>query len=376
MTTAPAARATARVRAGAVVCLVLLAGCSGGGDERDGGGPADASSAPVRGSSDEGPVPAGGQDVATGLEAPWSVAFLGDTALVSARDAGEVRELLGDGSTRVVGTVEGVDAAGEGGLLGIVVDDQRRLFAYSTSAEGNRIERYELSGEPGSLALGEPEVVLEGIPAGGIHNGGRLALGPDGMLYATTGDGGESSVAQDPRSLGGKILRMTPDGRVPDDNPTPGSLVWSMGHRNVQGIGWAEDGTMYASEFGQSTWDELNRIEPGANYGWPEVEGTSGDGGEGFTDPIAQFEPAEASPSGILVRDGRVLMAGLRGESLRAVPVDSPGEARVVLEGLGRLRDVVAAPDGAVWVVTNNTDGRGSPRDGDDRIVRVDLPGG
>lgn len=120
----------------------------------------------------------------------------------------------------------------------------------------------------------------------------------------------------------------------------------------------------------------MTSIEPGANYGWPEVEGMAGDGGEGFTDPIAQFEPAEASPSGILVRDGRVLMAGLRGESLRAVPVDSPGEARVVLEGLGRLRDVVAAPDGAVWVVTNNTDGRGSPRDGDDRIVRVDLPGG
>lgn len=347
-------------RAGAVVCLLALTGCSDAAD-----GPDEAS-----------PTANGPREVATGLQAPWSVAFTGETALVSTRDDGQVLELLEDGSTRVVGTVEGVDAAGEGGLLGLAVDDDQ-LYTYSTSAEGNRIQRFALVGEPGSLALQDPEVVLEGIPSGGIHNGGRLAFGPDGMLYATTGDGGESSVAQEPESLGGKILRMTPDGEVPQDNPVEGSLVWSLGHRNVQGIGWAEDGTMYASEFGQSTWDELNRIEPGANYGWPEVEGTSDESGdEGFTDPIAQFEPAESSPSGIAVVDGQVFMAGLRGESLRAVPLDDPGASRVVLEGVGRLRDVVTTPDGGLWAVTNNTDGRGSPRDGDDRIVEVDLPGG
>ncbi len=206
------------------------------------------------------------ETVATDLAAPWSIAFLSDgTPLVSERDTGRILEVAADGSTREIGTVGGVVAGGEGGLLGLAVDDQDRLYAYSTGSGENRIDRFAVTGAPGSLVLGDPETVLDGIPAERIHNGGRLAFGPDGMLYATTGDADQRPSAQNVDSLGGKILRMTPDGDPPAGNPFEGSLVYSFGHRNPQGIGWAEDGTMFASEFGQDMWDELNIIVPGGN---------------------------------------------------------------------------------------------------------------
>jgi glucose/arabinose dehydrogenase len=165
---------------------------------------------------------------------------------------------------------------------------------------------------------------------------------------------------------------MTPDGQVPADNPLPGSLVYSYGHRNPQGIAWAADGTLYASEFGQDTWDELNVIEPGGNYGWPVVEGV----GEGFVNPVATWATDEASPSGLAVTDEGVYLAGLRGERLWRVPLtaDGVGTPQALLVGeYGRLRAVAVAPDGSLWVLTNNTDGRGTPRPGDDRILRVVL---
>lgn len=163
--------------------------------------------------------------VATGLDAPWSVAFLDNTPLVSEQDSARLLELADDGTARAIGTVAGVAGAGEGGLLGITGDGQGRLYAYSTADGGNRIQRFTITGNPGSLALGEPETILEGIPSANHHDGGRPAFGPDGMLYATVGDAGRSNSAQDLDSLGGKILRMTPDGQVPEDNPFPGSLV-------------------------------------------------------------------------------------------------------------------------------------------------------
>jgi glucose/arabinose dehydrogenase len=189
-------------------------------------------------------------------------------------------------------------------------------------------------------------------------------------LYATAGDAGNRSSAQDLGSLSGKILRMTPDGQVPADNPFEGSLVYSYGHRNPQGIAWDRDGTLYASEFGQNTWDELNVIEPGGNYGWPEVEGIAGR--DGFIDPVQQWKPAQASPSGIAIAADAIHIANLRGQRLRDVPLNDLAASSERFTGkYGRLRDVVVAPDGALWVLTNNTDGRGDPSPGDDRILRI-----
>ncbi|WNB87572.1 PQQ-dependent sugar dehydrogenase [Cellulomonas sp. ATA003] len=162
-------------------------------------------------------------------------------------------------------------------MLGVAVQPDAAgapvVFLYRTTPRGNEVVRGRLVPE----GLSDLETVLDGIPASGNHNGGRIAFGPDGLLYVATGDAGLPSRAQDPDDLGGKILRITVDGDPAPDNPDPGSPVWSLGHRNVQGLGWAPDGTMFASEFGQNTWDELNVIEPGGNYGWPVVEGGGGE---------------------------------------------------------------------------------------------------
>ncbi len=312
-------------------------------------------------------------DVVTGLANPWSVVFLGEAPLVSERNSGRVLEITAEGSVREVGTVGGLDpSVSEGGLLGLALDDAGRLYAFSTGVDGNRVQRFELDGRPGSLSLGEPETLIDGIPAGRTHNGGRIAFGPDGMLYAAVGDNDDREQAQEVDSLAGKILRMTPDGEVPADNPFPDSYVYSYGHRNVQGLAWAADGTMFASEFGQDTWDELNIIEPGANYGWPVAEGDSG--GE-YTDPVQQWTPAEASPSGIAIVGGTIMIANLRGEVLRTVPVARPAEHEDHYQGaVGRLRAVAEGPDGRLWMVTGNTGSYfGEPRDGDDRVATVAL---
>lgn len=310
--------------------------------------------------------------VASGLDVPWSVVFVDGVALLSERDSARITELDDDGTLREVGTVEGVVHGGEGGLLGLAVDDAHHLYVYSTAQDGNRVQRYELGGSRGSFTLGAPHTVVAGLPSARNHNGGRLAIGPDGMLYVSAGDALDRSSAQDLGALSGKILRMTPDGEVPADNPFPGSLVYSYGHRNVQGLGWAQDGTMFAAEFGQDTWDELNVIVPGGNYGWPLAEGSDGAGG--FVDPVQQWPPSEASPSGLAVVGGTVFIANLRGQVLRAVPVAAPGEHVDYFAGeYGRLRAVALGPDGTLWVLTGNTDGRGSPGPDDDRILSVTL---
>ncbi|WP_136043995.1 MULTISPECIES: PQQ-dependent sugar dehydrogenase [unclassified Microbacterium] len=308
------------------------------------------------------------------LAAPWSIAFHEGVALISERDSARIVEVSDDGDVGEVAVIDGVAPGGEGGLLGIAVRDGY-LYAYSTVAEENRVQRFRLAGSPGSLGLGAPETILDGLAAASNHNGGRIAFGPDGMLYVTVGDAGDRESAQDPASLSGKILRITPEGAVPGDNPIDGSPVYSLGHRNPQGLAWDETGTLYASEFGQDTWDELNVIEPGGNYGWPVVEGVA-DRAE-FIDPVQQWAPDAASPSGIAIAEEAVFIANLRGERLREVPLnDLSSFAEHFIEAYGRLRDVVVAPDGALWMLTNNTDGRGEPGDGDDRVVRVSLDEG
>lgn len=313
------------------------------------------------------------ETIATGLRSPWGLAFLPDgSALVSERDTGRIVQ-VGPGAVTPIGTVSDVAFGGEGGLLGLAVAetfaDDPYLYAYLTSPDGNRVIRMPLR----EGQLGTVETVLEGIPSSRNHNGGRLAFGPDRMLYVTTGDARDSSLSQRPDSLAGKILRVTPDGQVPADNPDPGSPVWSSGHRNVQGIAWDDEGHLWASEFGDQTFDELNLIAPGADYGWPSYEG-SGGAGEGFTDPVVQWPPDQASPSGIAVAERTVFMTGLRGQRLWAIPVGAgrAGSPEAFFVGeLGRLRAIERAPDGSLWLVTNNTDGRGQPRAGDDRILRL-----
>ncbi|ASD23199.1 glucose dehydrogenase [Cryobacterium sp. LW097] len=321
--------------------------------------------------------------IAEGLDAPWSILRLPSGAtLISERDTALLRELLPDGGLRDAGTVAGVEPVGEGGLLGLAflaagdgaadptTPDAGWVYAYFTAASDNRIVRMPLTGTAGGLGLGEPESVLSGIPAASNHNGGRIGFGPDGLLYATVGDAGESGNAQDLGSLGGKILRMTPTGQAPADNPF-GSLVYSYGHRNPQGLAWDSSGQLWASEFGQNTWDELNLITAGGNYGWPEAEGAGGGGA--FIDPVQQWSTDEASPSGLAVVNDTLFLAALRGERLWRVDPSTGTVDGWFVNSFGRLRDVVSGPDGTLWFVSNNTDGRGAPSPGDDRLYQVQV---
>ena len=313
--------------------------------------------------------------VARDLEAPWGMAFLPDgSALVSERDTDRVVRVTADGDVSAVGKVRGVDGDAEGGLLGLALsptfDEDQTLFAYYTAGDENVIARITYDGSK----LSDQKVVFDGIPAAAVHNGGRIAFGPDGFLYVGTGEAGRRDPAQDRDDLGGKILRITADGKPAPGNPFDGSPVYSLGHRNVQGLAWDSRGQLWAAEFGQNTWDELNRIKAGANYGWPVVEGRSDD--DTYVNPVRQWRTDKASPSGIAIAGDSVFMAGLRGQRLWQIPIPNgkASKPRALLSGkYGRLRAVTAAPDGSLWVLTNNTDGRGSPQSGDDKVVRLTL---
>ncbi|MGK9461381.1 PQQ-dependent sugar dehydrogenase [Streptomyces sp. G6] len=374
----------------AAAALLLTAGCSSDAGEPSGAdGSTSASStaaqSPPPGSAAERTPPAKGsvevvRTVATGLNSPWGLAPLpGGGLLVSSRDEATITRVdEKTGEKTELGEVPGVAAAGEGGLLGIALSpdyaSDHMVYAYFTSASDNRIVRMRYDEKkPSGEQLGEPDTVFRGIPKGVIHNGGRIAFGPDRMLYAGTGESGDEGLSQDKESLGGKILRMTPDGEPAPGNPFPDSVVYSYGHRNVQGLAWDDEQRLFAAEFGQDTWDELNAIKPGDNYGWPEAEGRGG--GSGFHDPLAQWSTDEASPSGIAFAEGSVWMAGLRGERLWRVPLkgtEAAAEPQAFLEGeYGRLRTVVAAGGDRLWLVTSNTDGRGDPKEDDDRILEL-----
>ncbi len=322
--------------------------------------------------------------VADGLDTPWGLAVLpGGDLLVGSRDTGRiVRAAAGGGAKADVGVVPGVVPAGEGGLLGLALSPgfatDHLVYAYLTAADDNRIVRLTYDQQqPAGSQLGALQTILTGIPKGSNHNGGRIAFGPDGMLYAGTGESGRTALAQDLGSLGGKILRMTPDGAPAPGNPFPGSVVLSYGHRNVQGLAWDAQGRLWASEFGQNTWDELNLVRPGGNYGWPVVEGVGGRAG--YVDPAATWHTDVASPSGIAFADGAIWMAALRGTRLWEIPLTDAGTTgppRAFLDGAyGRLRTVVADRDGTLLLGTSNTDGRGDPRPGDDRVLRLTVGG-
>lgn len=313
--------------------------------------------------------------VATGLHVPWGIAFLpgrsGD-ALVAERTTGKIIRIARPGGHKTVAMrVPGVDTkAGEGGLLGLAVSPHyakdKLIYAFYTTKSDNRIVRFKLGGRP--------KVILKGIKRGLIHNAGRLAFGPDGKLYASTGEAGESGLAQDRKSLNGKILRINGDGSVPADNPFKGSPVWSYGHRDPQGIAFDSAGRLWSSEFGQDRFDEVNLIRKGHDYGWPIVEGRGSTHGGRFTNPKVTFPTSQASPSGDAIRGHYLYVATLRGETLYRIPLkgSTAGKPVKLLTGkFGRLRTVIKAPDGSLWISTSNRDGRGDPKKGDDRIVRV-----
>ncbi|MFC6085749.1 PQQ-dependent sugar dehydrogenase [Sphaerisporangium aureirubrum] len=377
--------------AAAVLAAVLAGGCTQGQAAPGGGGgataKAPAASAPpeeIPSSPGKPAVPAEGVGLAvppgkprtlvSGLSVPWSIAFLpGGDALVTERDSARLLRVTKAGRVTTVGKIEGVSASGEGGLLGVAVspkfNQDRYIFVYFTTETENRIVRYRYDG-----VLKDSTKILDGIPASGNHNGGRIAFGPDGYLYAATGDAGDDPLSQALGSLGGKILRMTVDGTPAPGNPME-NVIWSYGHRNVQGLAWDDQGRMYATEFGQNTYDEINRIEKGRNYGWPAVEGTGGR--DEYADPLITWTVAESSPSGMAFAGGSLWAAGLRGARLWQVPVGEDGKLGVPVarfKGVfGRLRAAETAPDGSLWVTTSNKDGRGSPHKGDDRILVIPM---
>jgi glucose/arabinose dehydrogenase len=311
--------------------------------------------------------------VARNLEVPWGIAFLPDgTALVTERDSGRVFQ-VGRGKVDEVGRVEEARAEGEAGLLGIAVspsyERDKRVFLYATAADDNRVFRTTFE----NGRLGELRPILTGIPKASNHDGGRIVFGPDGWLYVATGEAGQPELAQDLGSLGGKILRIGQDGKPAEGNPDRESPIWTSGHRNVQGLAFDHEGNLWASEFGQNTWDELNLIQRGFNYGWPEVEGKGGDGAR-FTDPQVQWRTEDASPSGLAFVRDRLYLGALRGERVWRIDVDgkkASGDKGFFVGEYGRMRTVAAAPDGNLWVTTSNRDGRGDPADEDDRILLV-----
>ncbi|MBL6277372.1 PQQ-dependent sugar dehydrogenase [Micromonospora fiedleri] len=311
------------------------------------------------------------ETVATGLQVPWGMDFLPDgSALVAQRPTGQVVRVRPGQPPESIVQISGVSATSEGGLLGLAVSPTYAqdgwIYVYFTTATDNRISRFRLT------APQTQQPILTGLARASIHNGGRIAFGPDGMLYVGVGDAGQTATAQNPQSRNGKILRIRPDGSVPPDNPIAGSPVYSLGHRHVQGLAWDAQGRLYATEFGQNTWDEVNLIVAGGNYGWPTVEGRAGD--PRFRDPLITWTPAEASPSGATIAGDRLFVAALRGNRLWNVPLTGTGSVGTPTAELvgtyGRLRTVEYGPDGWLWVTTSNRDGRGTPAGSDDRILR------
>jgi aldose sugar dehydrogenase len=304
------------------------------------------------------------------LNTPWALDFLPNGTMIFTQREGQVSTWDGK-SLNIVGNIS-VKAQGESGLLGLAVDPEfsknNYIYVYYTGNTSNKISRFTLNQK-----LENETILVENIPSASIHDGGRLKFGPDGKLYATTGDASQRDLAQDVNSLAGKILRLNKDGSLPDDNPF-NNYVWSYGHRNPQGITWSDNGIMYASEHGQSRNDEINIIVKGGNYGWPLEEGENLTGK--YKNPLIFYTNFTLAPSGMAFFQGDLFVAGLRGNQLRQIVLDGSGQ-KVVSEAelftnLGRIRDVVVH-DGYLYISTSNQDGRGVPKAGDDKIIRFQV---
>jgi glucose/arabinose dehydrogenase len=372
----PAAAAAAKLLAGAALVLCALAlplsACTGGGAGPGSSPPTSSGATAAATSSTEtpgtsssagspsplrAPEPAGRIE---GLQIPWSTVFLPDgTAVISERDTAQLKS-VSHGRVGTIGTVPGVVPGGEGGLMGLALSpdfaSDRYLYAYFTAADDNRIARMRLEGAGANLRLGPPEVIFSGMSKASTHNGGRIRFGPDGLLYVGTGDSQRREQPQDRNALGGKILRLTKEGGPAPGNPFPNNPVYSLGHRNVQGLAWDGQGRLWASEFGPDVNDELNLIEPGGNYGWPEVTGAPHR--DGFIDAkIVWPSTAESSPSGLEIVRGTAYLGALRGQRIWAVPLDGENAGNPVgyfTGQFGRIRNVSLAPNGNLWALSNN----------------------
>ncbi|MGW2620056.1 PQQ-dependent sugar dehydrogenase [Streptomyces sp. NPDC001500] len=327
----------------------------------------------------DGGVPSSIRTSSTGWTIPWGIDWMpdGKSALITERDDFRVWKVAKDGTKTQVGTVPNtVTTNGEGGLLGVAVDPRwatdHYVYFMHTASEGNRVVRMTYDG----ASLTGYKILLQGIKKNRYHNGGRLAFGPDGYLYVSTGEAQTPDLAQDKNSLNGKILRMTTDGKAAPGNPFA-NYVYSLGHRNPQGLAFDRNGRLWEAEFGNSSKDELNLIKPGANYGWPTCEGACDV--SGMTNPKKTWNVSEASPSGIAIVRNTVYMASLRGERLWRIPIDGDtekvGTATAYYVGTyGRLRTVTKVPGAdQLWLSTTNCDNNGGAADGSDKIFRVDI---
>lgn len=324
--------------------------------------------------------------IAGNLEIPWEVAFLpfnSTSTPLSVNAQGEPDEILVSerpGTLLLLKNkqkipVEGVEHVGEGGLLGLAIHlnftSNHWIYLYLTSQTDkgleNRVERYQLEGNQLKLR----QVILQGIVGAPNHDGGRIAFGPDGYLYVTTGDAQNENSAQNIKSLNGKILRVRDDGSIPADNPF-GNAVYSYGHRNPQGLTWDKDGQLWATEHGQSALDELNLIGKGKNYGWPIIQGDEKK--EGMINPVIQSGPSTTwAPAGAAYYNGSIFFGGLRGEILYEYKIADYSLKEHFRGQFGRIRAIVLGPDGNLYFTTSNRDGRGNPRADDDKIIRVNL---
>lgn len=314
------------------------------------------------------------ETIAANLKAPWAINKLGDTFYITERTGHIVKMEQGEVTRQVVKLEKTLSAASEAGLLGFVLapdfEQSNEAYAYYTYENGrNQFNRIVLLLLENNNWL-EKRVLLDEIPSGTYHHGGRVKIGPDQKLYATAGDASDPQTAQDLTTLGGKILRMNLDGSIPDDNPFPDSYVYSYGHRNPQGITWSPDGTMYASEHGQSANDEINKIEAGQNYGWPLIEGEEEQ--EGFISPLFTSGSENTwAPSGMAFYDNKLYVAALRGTALLEFNLESK-EVKEIVNNAGRIRDVWMEENNLYWI-TNNTDGRGTSGEKDDQLYRLEL---
>jgi glucose/arabinose dehydrogenase len=334
--------------------------------------------------------------VTTGLDTVWELAWGPDDFIWVTERGGRISRV--DPQSGARSTVGQVDVAeiGEGGLMGLAFhpdfSTQPWIYVAHTTVSGgstqNRVIRLRYNG----TSLGTPEVILQGIAGSSIHNGSRLAIGPDRFLYVTTGDASDASMAQNRESLSGKILRLTLEGQAAPGNPF-GTRIYSYGHRNPQGMVFAPDGTLYVTEHGPSDNDEVNRIEAGRNYGWPNVHGRcDGDIGpaelsfcsaNAVAEPLAIWTPTIA-PAGVGYYDHTLIpgfrrsliFATLKDATLYRLQLSGDGRSVESTETLfdgdfGRLRAVLVAPDGSIYIGTSNRDGRGTPMPNDDRIIRL-----
>lgn len=311
--------------------------------------------------------------VAQDLNIPWEIAFLpGGDMLVTERP-GTLKRIGRDKRTY---TIQGVEHTSEGGLLGLALHPDfgtnRFLYLYMTTRSGtgltNRVERYRFENN----RLSNKKMIISNIPGASIHDGGRIAFGPDKMLYITTGDAGIEQTAQDTESLAGKILRVDMDGVIPKDNPF-GNAVYSYGHRNPQGLAWDDQGRMWTTEHGPASFDELNLIKKGANYGWPNIKGD--ESADGMEKPAVHSGPNDTwAPASLAYKSGSLFFGGLRGETLYEAKIEP--DTRLNLKAhfrgrYGRIRAATIGPDGGLYIGTSNTDGRGRTNPGDDKIIRI-----